>query len=159
MYKTHCFLSLKQFCQPGGWELTERRQEPTFFVSVLTDIDGERHYCACLTFHEPYDDQRDSSDNLESLDNEMVPHSMMFAPKSIVLISQLDYFDTFKVWTTVYCSLTRYLFSLRGVGSLRASAVVFEVQVALKLSTRDNSTNVTYIYSTNALYAIVVPSN
>lgn len=87
-----------QFCQPGGWELTERRQEPTYFVSVLTDIDGERHYCACLTFYEPYDDQRaDSADNLETMHNDMVHHSIMFAPKSIVLISQLDYFDTFKV--------------------------------------------------------------
>lgn len=86
-----------QFCQPGGWELTERRQEPTYFVSVLTDIDGERHYCACLTFYEPYDDQRAEPGEDSFGVGEMSHHSVMFAPKSIVLISQLDYFDTFKV--------------------------------------------------------------
>ena len=99
MWKLTPFICIFQFCQPGGWELTQRRQEPTFFVSVLTDIDGERHYCACLTFHEPYDDQRsDGEDYIEPIDEDVVHHSVMFAPKSIVLISQLDYFDTFKVW-------------------------------------------------------------
>ena len=29
--------------------------------------------------------------------DEMIHHSVMFAPKSIVLVSQLNYFDTFKV--------------------------------------------------------------
>ena len=28
------------------------KSEPKFFVSVLTDIDGRRHYCACLAFSE-----------------------------------------------------------------------------------------------------------
>lgn len=106
-------ISLLQFCQPGGWELTERRQEPTYFVSVLTDIDGERHYCACLTFYEPYDDQRsESSENLEALGDGIVHHSMMFAPKSIVLISQLDYFDTFKVCILYDCELSSVRFWL-----------------------------------------------
>ena len=41
-----------QFCQPAGWFLQTQRQPPTFFVSVLTDIDADRHYCACLTFTE-----------------------------------------------------------------------------------------------------------
>ncbi|XP_067934289.1 myotubularin-related protein 13-like [Watersipora subatra] len=86
---------IELFCQPGGWELTERRQEPTYFVSVLTDIDAERRYCACLTFYEPYDDLRGEAGEIER-DDDMVHHSVMFAPKSIVLISQLDYFDTFK---------------------------------------------------------------
>lgn len=83
--------------------MTQRRQEPTFFVSVLTDIDGERHYCACLTFHEPYDDQRnDTDDDNSPADDEMVHHSVMFAPKSIVLISQHDCFDTFKVCVSIW---------------------------------------------------------
>lgn len=85
--------------------MTERRQEPTYFVSVLTDIDGERHYCACLTFYEPYDDQRrdtaaaDCQQDMvaEEEEADMMHHSVMFAPKSIVLVSQLPYFDTFKV--------------------------------------------------------------
>lgn len=41
-----------QFCQPQGWALSSERQEPRFFVSVLTDIDANQHYCACLCFNE-----------------------------------------------------------------------------------------------------------
>ena len=45
----HCF------CQPHkGWRLYTKQEPPTFFVSVLTDIKGQRRYCACLTFLEPY---------------------------------------------------------------------------------------------------------
>ncbi|CAF3444287.1 unnamed protein product, partial [Rotaria sp. Silwood2] len=40
------------FCQPQGWILTAKRELPTFFISILTDLDGLRHYCACLTFHQ-----------------------------------------------------------------------------------------------------------
>lgn len=43
----------RQFCQPSGWQLCPERNPPTFFVAVLTDINSERHYCACLTFWEP----------------------------------------------------------------------------------------------------------
>uniref|UniRef100_A0A2I3SB89 SET binding factor 2 n=1 Tax=Pan troglodytes TaxID=9598 RepID=A0A2I3SB89_PANTR len=38
--------------QPGGWQLSRERKQPTFFVVVLTDIDSDRHYCSCLTFYE-----------------------------------------------------------------------------------------------------------
>ncbi|MGH0134296.1 UNVERIFIED_CONTAM: hypothetical protein FKN15_027079 [Acipenser sinensis] len=40
------------FCQPGGWQLSRERKQPTLFMVVLTDIDSDRHYCACLTFFE-----------------------------------------------------------------------------------------------------------
>lgn len=43
---------LPQFCQPQGWALSTDRQEPKYFVSVLTDIDANRHYCAVLCFNE-----------------------------------------------------------------------------------------------------------
>uniref|UniRef100_A0A8C2HTB0 SET binding factor 1 n=1 Tax=Cyprinus carpio TaxID=7962 RepID=A0A8C2HTB0_CYPCA len=43
---------LELFCQPSGWELDPERKPPSFFVSVLTDINSERHYCACFTFWE-----------------------------------------------------------------------------------------------------------
>lgn len=43
---------LLQFCQPSGWQLFTERNPPTFFVAVLTDINSERHYCACFTFWE-----------------------------------------------------------------------------------------------------------
>ncbi|KAK8735254.1 hypothetical protein OTU49_005586, partial [Cherax quadricarinatus] len=44
--------ALELFCQPQGWTLSTDRQEPKFFVSVLTDIDANRHYCAVLSFNE-----------------------------------------------------------------------------------------------------------
>ncbi|NWW41537.1 MTMR5 protein, partial [Panurus biarmicus] len=44
--------SLPQFCQPSGWQLFPERNPPSFFVAVLTDINSERHYCACFTFWE-----------------------------------------------------------------------------------------------------------
>lgn len=47
------------FCQPLGWELLatpypqqSQKHVPKFFQFVLTDIDVDRHYCACLTFYE-----------------------------------------------------------------------------------------------------------
>ncbi|XP_012590530.1 PREDICTED: myotubularin-related protein 5 [Condylura cristata] len=44
---------IELFCQPSGWQLCPEQNPPTFFVAVLTDINSERHYCACLTFWEP----------------------------------------------------------------------------------------------------------
>lgn len=43
---------LDLFCQPNGWLLTPERQEPKFFVSILTDAEGNRLYCPCLSFSE-----------------------------------------------------------------------------------------------------------
>ncbi|NWY21763.1 MTMR5 protein, partial [Aphelocoma coerulescens] len=43
---------IELFCQPSGWQLFPERNPPTFFVAVLTDINSERHYCACFTFWE-----------------------------------------------------------------------------------------------------------
>ncbi|NXD31477.1 MTMR5 protein, partial [Spelaeornis formosus] len=43
---------IELFCQPSGWQLFPERNPPSFFVAVLTDINSERHYCACFTFWE-----------------------------------------------------------------------------------------------------------
>ncbi|ROT67182.1 putative myotubularin-related protein 13 [Penaeus vannamei] len=94
--------SLELFCQPQGWALSTERQEPKFFVSVLTDIDAKRHYCAVLCFNEAV-----SITPSNQLMNggvrgvgPPVPlithHSIMYAPKCLVLISTLDYFETFR---------------------------------------------------------------
>lgn len=87
-----------QFCQPTGWMLSSQRQQPTFFVSVLTDIDADRHYCACLTFYEPVAMTLKPDD--EDIDEEeaIIPHhSQMFAPKCLAVISRHDYVETFRV--------------------------------------------------------------
>lgn len=123
-----------QFCQPLGWALSSERLEPQFFVSALTDIDANRHYCACLCFNEtvaitpnkPIDEEEDdllspnptifnpaaviaaagaavNSTALLLQENATKPianithHSIMYAPKCLVLVSRLDYPETFRV--------------------------------------------------------------
>lgn len=47
--------NITSFCQPHkGWRLYARQEAPTYFVSVLTDIKGQRRLAACLTFLEPF---------------------------------------------------------------------------------------------------------
>ncbi|XP_045127189.1 myotubularin-related protein 13-like isoform X10 [Portunus trituberculatus] len=102
---------LELFCQPQGWALSTDRQEPKFFVSVLTDIDANRHYCAVLCFNEavsitpskPTDEEDDGLELGSSGVRGVVPpvpiithHSIMYAPKCLVLISRLNYFETFR---------------------------------------------------------------
>jgi myotubularin-related protein 5/13 len=56
--------------------LSTERQEPRFFVSVLTDIDANKHYCACLCFNEtvaftpikPVDEEEDTVDGENFID-------------------------------------------------------------------------------------------
>lgn len=128
-------LSLLQFCQPLGWALSNERLEPQFFVSVLTDIDANRHYCACLCFNEtvaitpnkPIDEEDDDNllspnrsllnpaaviaaaagavvnnssliqDVTSKVTSNITHHSIMYAPKCLVLVSRLDYTETFRV--------------------------------------------------------------
>ncbi|CAF4762974.1 unnamed protein product [Pieris macdunnoughi] len=62
---------IEWFCQPQGWALSTERSEPRFYVSVLTDVDANRHYCACLCFNEtvaitptkPADEEWESHDD------------------------------------------------------------------------------------------------
>lgn len=81
-----------------GWALSTQRYQPSFYVAVLTDMDGERHYCAVFTFYEMIamtpskpDDEEDDQER------SIVHHSSMFAPKSLVLVSRHDYFEAFRV--------------------------------------------------------------
>jgi len=78
-----------------------QKQQPTYFVSALTDIDAVRHYCACLTFSEDVavDDSLGIDEDGDDADQEpsLVRCSKMYAAKSLVLISRFDYFETFRV--------------------------------------------------------------
>ncbi|CAB0038244.1 unnamed protein product [Trichogramma brassicae] len=99
---------IEWFCQPQGWALSTERQEPRFFVSILTDIDANRHYCACMCFNEtvsitpskPVDDEEDPVDGDSQTLVKALPaiahHSIMYAPKCLVLVSRLDYIETFR---------------------------------------------------------------
>jgi len=72
------------FCQPNGWLLSTERQEPTFFMSVLTTVEGNRLYCPCLSFSEV----ENSGSGMD--------YSVMFAPKCLVLLSRHDMVDSFR---------------------------------------------------------------
>ncbi|XP_061523242.1 myotubularin-related protein 5 [Phycodurus eques] len=87
------------FCQPSGWQLVPERQPASFFVAVLTDINSERHYCACFTFWEGQDNpQKTRAGEVDEVDEEstIVQPAQVFAPKSLVLVSRLDYTDVFR---------------------------------------------------------------
>ncbi|XP_034434425.1 myotubularin-related protein 5 isoform X8 [Hippoglossus hippoglossus] len=92
---------IELFCQPSGWQLVPERQPASFFVAVLTDINSERHYCACFTFWEGLDNpqlQKADASELDEVDEDLavVQAAKVFAPKSLVLVSRLDYTEVFR---------------------------------------------------------------
>ncbi|KAM6073952.1 myotubularin-related protein 13 isoform 11-T13 [Chlamydotis macqueenii] len=87
---------IELFCQPGGWHLSKERKQPTFFVVVLTDIDSERHYCSCLTFYEAEINLQGTKEIEGEEESGLIPPAEVFAPKSLVLVSRLDYPEIFR---------------------------------------------------------------
>uniref|UniRef100_A0A3P8YK29 SET binding factor 2 n=1 Tax=Esox lucius TaxID=8010 RepID=A0A3P8YK29_ESOLU len=90
---------VEMFCQPGGWRLSRERRPPTFFTVVLTDIDSDRHYCSCLTFYEA-EVNLQGTKNIEVDEDEeedgLIQPAQVFAPKSLILVSRLDYPEIFR---------------------------------------------------------------
>uniref|UniRef100_A0A8D0AHQ0 SET binding factor 2 n=1 Tax=Sander lucioperca TaxID=283035 RepID=A0A8D0AHQ0_SANLU len=120
---------VEMFCQPGGWRLSRDRKAPTFFTVVLTDIDSDRHYCSCLTFHEAESIETDGDDDEEAEEDGLIQPAQVFAPKSLILVSRLDYPEIFRgclglIYTVHIDSLS---FPLEG---LVASLFTFQVPVA-----------------------------
>uniref|UniRef100_A0A3Q3XA42 Uncharacterized protein n=1 Tax=Mola mola TaxID=94237 RepID=A0A3Q3XA42_MOLML len=121
---------VEMFCQPGGWRLSRDRKVPTFFTVVLTDIDSDRHYCSCLTFYEAEVNlQADGDEDEEAEENGLIQPAQVFAPKSLILVSRLDYPEIFRgclglVYTVHIDSLS---FPLE---SLVANLFTFQVPVA-----------------------------
>ncbi|XP_060162084.1 myotubularin-related protein 5 isoform X1 [Globicephala melas] len=102
---------IELFCQPSGWQLCPERNPPTFFVAVLTDINSERHYCACLTFWEPVEPTQEGLCTEDTAEREEEageggpvglstaapgPPGQLFAPKTLVLVSRLDHAEVFR---------------------------------------------------------------
>uniref|UniRef100_A0A2K6FBQ7 SET binding factor 2 n=1 Tax=Propithecus coquereli TaxID=379532 RepID=A0A2K6FBQ7_PROCO len=90
---------IELFCQPDGWQLSRERKQPTFFVVVLTDIDSDRHYCSCLTFYEAEINlQGTKKEEIEGEEevSGLIQPAEVFAPKSLVLVSRLDYPEIFR---------------------------------------------------------------
>ncbi|XP_070847741.1 myotubularin-related protein 5 isoform X4 [Chaetodon trifascialis] len=92
---------IELFCQPSGWQLVPERQPASFFVAVLTDINSDRHYCACFTFWEGLDNSQLPKAETSEVDEvyeepAVVQPAQVFAPKSLVLVSRLDYTEVFR---------------------------------------------------------------
>uniref|UniRef100_A0A673J7N1 Myotubularin-related protein 13-like n=1 Tax=Sinocyclocheilus rhinocerous TaxID=307959 RepID=A0A673J7N1_9TELE len=90
---------VEMFCQPGGWRPSRERKLPTFFTVVLTDIDSERHFCSCLTFFEAEVNLQVRLRPSEDVDEEedgLIQPAQIFAPKSLILVSRLDYPEIFR---------------------------------------------------------------
>ncbi|XP_061102987.1 myotubularin-related protein 13 isoform X2 [Conger conger] len=94
---------LEMFCQPTGWRLSRERRQPTFFTVVLTDIDSNRHYCSCLTFFEAEVNLQgskaadtDGDDEEEEDGNGLIHPAEVFAPKSLIMVSRLDFTEIFR---------------------------------------------------------------
>uniref|UniRef100_A0A671WLN4 SET binding factor 2 n=1 Tax=Sparus aurata TaxID=8175 RepID=A0A671WLN4_SPAAU len=121
---------VEMFCQPGGWRLSRDRKAPTFFTVVLTDIDSDRHYCSCLTFFEAEVNlQADGDEDEEAEEDGLIQPAQVFAPKSLILVSRLDYPEIFRgclglIYTVYIDSLS---FPLE---SLVANLFTFQVPVA-----------------------------
>ncbi|XP_068760421.1 myotubularin-related protein 13-like [Montipora capricornis] len=125
---------IELFCQPGGWNYSFYCKPPTFFVAVLTDMEGDHRYCACFTFYEKcsqtkpksagalkptskdaaVDGSQSDSSMSDKRGSDNVPGISVnsgelaldrFAPKCLVLVSRANYFEVFKnCLTTIYLS-------------------------------------------------------
>uniref|UniRef100_A0A665UNV7 SET binding factor 2 n=1 Tax=Echeneis naucrates TaxID=173247 RepID=A0A665UNV7_ECHNA len=120
---------VEMFCQPGGWRLSRDRKAPTFFTVVLTDIDSDRHFCSCLTFYEAEVNLAGMKSNEEAEEDGLIQPAKVFAPKSLILVSRLDYPEIFRgclglIYTVYIDSLN---FPLEG---LVANLFTFQVPVA-----------------------------
>ncbi|KAF7703380.1 myotubularin-related protein 13 isoform X1 [Silurus meridionalis] len=94
---------VEMFCQPGGWRVSRERKSPTFFTVVLTDIDSDRHYCSCLTFYEAEVNlqgtkslQGGGDDEEDEEEDGLIQPAEVFAPKSLILVSRLDFPEIFR---------------------------------------------------------------
>ncbi|XP_053269965.1 myotubularin-related protein 13 isoform X2 [Pleuronectes platessa] len=127
---------VEMFCQPGGWRLSRDRKAPTFFTVVLTDIESDRHFCSCLTFYEAEVNlqgsksiEADEDEDEEAEEDGLIQPAQVFAPKSLILVTRLDYPEIFRgclglIYTVHIDSLN---FPLEG---LVANLFTFQVPVA-----------------------------
>ena len=95
---------LIQFCQPSGWISTLRKRPPSFFVAILTDVEGKASYLACLTFHETVQQQTklvngvtDQKDALQAAEGVEKTYEIFHTPTCLCIVSRLKHFTTLKV--------------------------------------------------------------
>ncbi|XP_028399183.1 DENN domain-containing protein 3-like isoform X2 [Dendronephthya gigantea] len=94
--------SLPQFCLPEGAYISEQKPDEKIHTLVLTDIEGHRSYCSCLTFYKPYHVTENidiPGQYLLSLEEseEMNGNSQIcYVPACCCLISKFPYFQVAK---------------------------------------------------------------
>jgi myotubularin-related protein 5/13 len=87
--------------------LAQEQDQPKYYMSVLTNIDGNHYYCAVLSFYEkmsmiptkPVDEEEENfafGNSQIFASSTVTHHNIMYAPKCLVLVSRLDYSETFK---------------------------------------------------------------
>ena len=62
---------------------------PKFFTSVLTDVEGQRAYCACLSFSESVKSQSGDADEIQ--------HKTEYQPKTICIVARHPFLNLLKV--------------------------------------------------------------
>ncbi|XP_048585296.1 myotubularin-related protein 13 isoform X2 [Nematostella vectensis] len=112
---------IELFCQPTGWKTSYYCRPQTFFVSVLTDMEGDHKYLACFTFYEPYlpVSARSKGSRASLSDTSSVKTATdgqpgitvtnedlsleSYVPKTLCLVSAVTYFEILKnCLTTIY---------------------------------------------------------
>ncbi|RMX49961.1 hypothetical protein pdam_00013948 [Pocillopora damicornis] len=99
--------SLPQFCFPDGGYISMKKKPVECHSLVLTDIEGNRTYCSCMTFYRGFliEEDKDVPGNYklfyaeEKTDGQVVPGSsyqLFYVPTCCCLISKWPYFNIMK---------------------------------------------------------------
>ena len=94
--------SLPQFCLPEGAWVYESKPDDNIHTLVLTDIEGRRSYCSCLTFYKPYyvtEDVEIRGNFLLSVEETKESNGqsqICYVPTCCCLISKFPYFQIAK---------------------------------------------------------------
>lgn len=132
--------SLPPLCFPDGGLVCKKRKPVSCHSLVLTDIEGNRKYCACMTFYRAFIIQEVQSGdtprkyNLLYMDNKVdekvlqdSPQAVCFVPTCCCLISKWPYFSLMK--DCLSCLLPQVMTT--DVRSFRMALMGFVSQLAM----------------------------
>ncbi|CAB3997365.1 DENN domain-containing 3-like [Paramuricea clavata] len=99
---TDLIFGLPQFCLADGACVYESKPDENMHTLVLTDIDGRRSYCTCLTFYKPYYVTEDVEIpgqfllSVEETEETNGQSQICYVPTCCCLISKFPYFQIAK---------------------------------------------------------------
>jgi myotubularin-related protein 5/13 len=82
---------IELFCQPLGWKTSDIPYPPMFFTSVLTDVEGQRAYCACLSFSESV-----TKPQSQSCDGDKIQDKTEYQTKTICIVARHPFLKLLK---------------------------------------------------------------